>query len=724
MTTEEGSSNATTTPIAAPQPQQQEQRRRRRGKKSREEGSKKTDANTPTTTNTTTNTTAVGSKKRTLPQNENDTTTTTTKQTKTPKNKRHKKPKKGTAPKPGDAGFLTPTQMRNARKRRAKQEQRQQQDGGGVSNYMISVAKPDGSGDDHVAAPAGGSGSSTGRSNTNNGSGKRTGSSRVISPPNQHHSSGVGGRGYSDDPSMKYIANPRSAPIVQQAIQYFNNNSPEALLPSTSPPFRTHVGPTTGWRTVSKLAVRRSLSNNNNKGTTIIGLFKPHTHDIVSVSNSPAHHPSINATIKVLQERCDELGIEPYCESDGSGFLRYVCMNVERGTGDVQITLVWNSTPYDDDTPGGGIDSGDSGRVQLKSLCDTIIFLGRSSTSSSTTEDTNKQTIGSRSIKLHSLWVHHNAQWKHSAGIFDFGNNNSITSSSSSVPLWKHLHGPKCITETLDLSSSSNTMRDDTNSNKNQPSHKAAPPLYFPPNVFRQANLTAFNDIVVAIRNYLIQYHRERQEVSPSSTTIAAAASGLELYGGVGTIGLNVCDLLGSLVSSDENPHNKECFERSIIASRSSSSSNSNDDDDDPKYRYVPKNATDMITSMTTLNSDSSDGVVGEISSSEILIVDPPRKGLDKAVLHWLVDDGCDVGSAGTIDINETKRRVRRKKQSKKQRSLSPQLVIYVSCGFDAFQRDCEFLLQSGKWKLDHAEGYLLFPGSDAIETLGVFRRV
>ena len=34
-----------------------------------------------------------------------------------------------------------------------------------------------------------------------------------------------------------------------------------------------------------------------------------------------------------------------------------------------------------------------------------------------------------------------------------------------------------------------------------------------------------------------------------------------ELYGGVGTIGLNCLDLFSSLNCSDENPYNKLCFE-------------------------------------------------------------------------------------------------------------------------------------------------------------------
>ena len=47
--------------------------------------------------------------------------------------------------------------------------------------------------------------------------------------------------------------------------------------------------------------------------------------------------------------------------------------------------------------------------------------------------------------------------------------------------------------------------------------------------------------------------------------------------------------------------------------------------------------------------------------------------------------------------------------------------VRYASCGFQAFQRDCDALMRSGRWKVAYAEGNLLFPGSDAIETLAFF---
>ena len=62
--------------------------------------------------------------------------------------------------------------------------------------------------------------------------------------------------------------------------------------------------------------------------------------------------------------------------------------------------------------------------------------------------------------------------------------------------------------------------------------------------------------------------------------------------------------------------------------------------------------------------------------------------------------------------------------------------LIYVSCGFKSFQRDASFLLGGagggggagagggGGWRLVHAEGHVLFPGSDHLETLAIFDRI
>ena len=101
---------------------------------------------------------------------------------------------------------------------------------------------------------------------------------------------------------------------------------------------------------------------------------------------------------------------------------------------------------------------------------------------------------------------------------------------------------------------------------------------------------------------------------------------------------------------------------------------------------YQSKSATEMV-----LNTN-------KISKADVIIVDPPRKGLDKEVVDGLCGNYSDP-------------------------STKSQCLIYVSCGFDAFRRDYDALIGSGKWKLDSAEGHILFPGSDAIETLAFFTR-
>ena len=474
-----------------------------------------------------------------------------------------KNQKKKRAPKKGEPGFLTPTQMRNARKRRAKQKKRENVNADGSTCNEEKPKK------------------------------KKKKQSQ----------------GKSEDPSSRYINDPRSAPLVKKAKNFFGG---------LDIGFQVYIGELTGWRTVSKLPVR---SAQDNAKSCIIGLFKPGSHTIVNVPNCSAHHPSINKAIAFLQIECETMEVAHFNESDGKGNLRYVCLNVERRTGEIQLTLVWNSAPYKNEECEG------------KDLLDKF---------------TKHLISKAASLKLHSLWVHFNGLWKHADNIFDYG------SSSDDTNLWKHLYGPKHIIETLDLA---------------QCRTPDVVKLHFPPNVFRQANLDAFTKIVAAVRKYVLTYNDKRSEKELPSC--------IELYGGVGTIGLHLCDLFSSFVSSDENPYNKLCFENAV---KSLSAANRK------KCTYIPKNATDVIKDTDIL------------PKSEIIVVDPPRKGLDDFVTQSLINAaGNDSG---------------------------PELLVYISCGFDAFIRDCNQLTASGCWKLEGAEGHLLFPGSDAIETLAFFRRI
>ncbi|CAB9513602.1 Uncharacterized RNA methyltransferase pc1998 [Seminavis robusta] len=447
--------------------------------------------------------------------------------------------------------------------------------------------------------------------------------------------------GQASDPSVQYLHNPKLAPLVQTAKQFFAD-----IYAVQFPIYQK--GPKTGWRTVSKLPVRTQ------QGKVSIGMFQKQSHRINTPSGSscsfyayPAHHPSINQALVSVAQLCQELNIDVYNEHDGSGFLRYVAMNVEQATGKVQLTLIWKDSPYqqeleigkkkkkkkkrkkNDNTPSKT--SSSEGKIQLERLISHLLHKMAPSQ-----EEKDK----SSSWQLHSLWVHFNAAWKHSNAIFDI--------HSTSPDAWLHVYGPKTIPEHLTLSSSTLTVA-------------KKPTLHFGPNVFRQANLGAFAHIVDAIRQRIGQERNNEMQC-------------VELYGGVGTIGLNLLDLpnIKSLVCSDENTHNQDCFAKGLASLESSSA----------KATYVPLNATDMVKDSRRFLQDM----------CHVLIVDPPRKGLDEPVVEALISSSHKI-----------------------------QLLVYVSCGFEAFQRDYKSLTDKEQWKLEHAEGHILFPGSNAIETLAFF---
>mmetsp|Transcript_27025 Transcript_27025/g.46090 ORF Transcript_27025/g.46090 Transcript_27025/m.46090 type:complete len:628 (-) Transcript_27025:116-1999(-) len=613
-------------------------------------------------------------------------------------------------PQKGDPDYLTPTQLRNRRKRRAKQQKKQQQDKNGDLTLNNAVA-------------------ADGKSNGDKAHNKNISTSKK-------------------DPSMKYISDPTKAPIAQAAKKYFK----PILQSCTTNMFHVHLGPLYKWRTVSKLAVRPDASSK-----VAIGLFLPQSHDLLPVPKCLAHHPSINRAVECITNACHDVGVIPYQENGeakakkddssddaseevvsdtksgietGTGQLKYCAVNVARETGAVQITLVWNTSPpqnleneskkeegkgskrkheesIDDpvleklvtkllsmsnDSKNSPTNEGDKdrrdaantstsnpidekpapkkrrrGRREGKSNANASLNpdtqTDHSSVNNNTNIDNNKsaQTTSkskqtkSPNLNLHSLWINYNPSWKHSNAIFSF--------DASS---WRHVHGPPTMIEHLDFGKAREQMA--ANNKKGGPllANPTPPgypiPLNFPPNVFRQANIDAFTNIIGRIRERI-------QKLASNNDDIAC----VELYGGVGTIGLHLSDIVSSLVSSDENPNNSKCFYESVRKLPAQTQH---------RLVYKQKNAADMVASEHSL-----------FEKSQVLIVDPPRKGLDVEVVDYL----C------------------------KEAYKTMKLVVYVSCGFQAFQRDCDALIKSGRWKVEFAEGYLLFPGSDAIETLAFF---
>ena len=182
----------------------------------------------------------------------------------------------------------------------------------------------------------------------------------------------------------------------------------------------------------------------------------------------------------------------------------------------------------------------------------------------------------------------------------------------------------------------------------------------FRPQIFRQANLDAFEKGIIPLVGKSV----------PEGAKIA------ELYSGLGILGLNaaVYAQASEVLCSDTNEYVDEVFDRAA--------------DSLPKeYRekvFFENAPADIAVEL------------GQLEDAECLIVDPPRKGLDPVVIDALLD-----------------------------RDQTPVLsrIIYISCGYDALERDARLLLDSGHWQVVSADGFLLFPGSDHLETVAVFER-
>ncbi|TXG54859.1 hypothetical protein EZV62_020115 [Acer yangbiense] len=124
---------------------------------------------------------------------------------------------------------------------------------------------------------------------------------------------------------------------------------------------------------------------------------------------------------------------------------------------------------------------------------------------------------------------------------------------------------------------------------------------------------------------------------------------------------------------------------------------------------------------------------------SDVLVVDPPRKGLDKSLVDALqtissVERKAKFSSeSSSVKEKEEKRpwilrareasvQIGSKTDSEDSRSF-PRTLIYISCGWESFKEDCKSLLSSKAWRLEKAHGFNFFPGTQSIEVLAVFKR-
>ncbi|BBH00522.1 S-adenosyl-L-methionine-dependent methyltransferases superfamily protein [Prunus dulcis] len=161
--------------------------------------------------------------------------------------------------------------------------------------------------------------------------------------------------------------------------------------------------------------------------------------------------------------------------------------------------------------------------------------------------------------------------------------------------------------------------------------------------------------------------------------------------------------------------------------------------------------------------ADTSKEPLSWITGSDVLVVDPPRKGLDASLVDALrsissaeykakssserldpfyiqnieVKDltggpsGNQLSSSSKekdekrpwmLRAREASVQIGSKITSEDSKTL-PRTLIYISCGWESFKEDCELLLSSKAWKLEKAHGYNFFPGTQSIEVLAVFKR-
>lgn len=183
--------------------------------------------------------------------------------------------------------------------------------------------------------------------------------------------------------------------------------------------------------------------------------------------------------------------------------------------------------------------------------------------------------------------------------------------------------------------------------------------IFFQPFAFRQANLDAFEEKVLP---ELLRY-------------IPAGSAVAEFCAGVGVIGLVALrrKTLRRLVASEINPAAEELFWRG--------------------YRAMDKDGLKESVVEYIVGSDAS--TIGIVDNDiDVVIVDPPRSGLSEEM----------VAALARPNVSSLRR------------------IIYLSCGFDAFKRDSRVLYR-GEWVLRDAHAFVLFPGSDYVETLAIFDR-
>jgi 23S rRNA (uracil1939-C5)-methyltransferase len=181
--------------------------------------------------------------------------------------------------------------------------------------------------------------------------------------------------------------------------------------------------------------------------------------------------------------------------------------------------------------------------------------------------------------------------------------------------------------------------------------HFGGAAVHYPPGAFGQNNLDIAELIIEHVRGQI-----------PPGARVA------EFYAGVGAIGLSVLDRTEEIRMNEAGTHSLLGLELGLAEL---------DPANRAKISVVPGSAGAARLAA---------------SGAQVVIADPPRKGLDPELTEYLIEH-------------------------------PPERFLYVSCGLESFLRDCAQLTR-GKLRLCALNAFNLMPFTEHVETLARFERI
>lgn len=175
--------------------------------------------------------------------------------------------------------------------------------------------------------------------------------------------------------------------------------------------------------------------------------------------------------------------------------------------------------------------------------------------------------------------------------------------------------------------------------------------VHYPPGAFGQSNLEIAGKIVGHIRERI-----------PVGTRVT------EFYAGVGAIGLSVLDQVSAMTLNEVSPASLEGLHRGMAQLTA---------DQRDKIQVVPGTAG---------------AATDAARDARLVIVDPPRKGLDPQLTQVLA-------------------------------TRPPEQLVYVSCSLESLLQDVRLLQAPGGLELAELTAFNLMPFTEHVETVAIFRR-